>query len=765
MIDRATQERIKNTARIEDVVKQYTHLIKTGANYKALCPFHNERTPSFSINTAKNYCYCFSCKKGGSPINFLIEKEGMSYKDALRKLAEMYGIPIEERDLTDDERIMLDKRDAMVSANKWAMQKMESDLHDTEEGRNIGLQYFYQRGVTDEAIKAFHLGYKLDSFSDMTGKAQRLGYEMEILQELGLAAKTKSGGFCDTQRGRVIFPWMSEGGMVVGFGARTLSKVDERTPKYMNTRENDIFHKKNELYGIVQAKSAIRGKGKAFVVEGYMDVIGMWQAGIKNVVAACGTSFTDGHAGILKRHAKKVTMVFDGDAPGIKGAKKALNVLLRNDIDCKLLLLPDGHDPDSFARAHTPEEFQAYVEANETDFLRFLIKVDLVGKESDPSGMADAVGNIVRYIAKIPNRLTREIYVNECAQLLSLSVDNIMQATTEARREEEEELRQLRDINAINRLEEDDRRLRRMAGNKSDNVVDGKQENDDHSIQNNNGSGIVFGRNVNPTGVSDSLHNQDGQKSKYHRPLINPLEEKVASYLVKYGMLTAGSIEDEDGNESDIKVWEYIRMELENDEMDFSEPLFKRLNSRISELIMEYDSRWEEASAMIENDISRMRREGFDEIAGKSLDIASIENEERKLELRLELERDRRKMDFDRNYFEQFLINDEDDGLREFATSIVQEPYRLSNIYIKNGNDENDEERLNIIVPRAMIEWKTELIDQELKKLMARIKEASGDDSVNEDTILELQKNIADICALRSEIAKKIGDRIIAPAR
>ena len=460
MIDRITAQKIKDTADIVEVVGDYVHLVKRGANYMGLCPFHNERTPSFSVNRRKNICFCFSCKKGGSPVNFIKEKEGVSYWEALRILARKYGIKIEERELTDTEREEQNKRDALFATNNWAMKKMEEDLHNTESGRNIGLAYFYQRGVTEEAIKEFHLGYAMDEWRYLTDMSRKAGINLSDMVETGLTIEKEEAGkpkkYYDRYRGRVIFPILNVSGKVVGFGGRDLKGG---MAKYVNSPESLIYKKNKELYGLHQAKKSIQDVDKCFLVEGYMDVIGMWQAGMRNTVASSGTALTPGQISLIKRFTNKITLIYDGDAPGIKAALRGINLLLEQGMETKVLLLPDGHDPDSFAKINTPESFQRYVAEHETDIIRFQADVLLDGAENDISKKAEAIRAVATSIAYMPDRINRDLNIQQCALIMNMPESTIASTVADIRLKIEAELRRRREYKDIDKAEADEKVL------------------------------------------------------------------------------------------------------------------------------------------------------------------------------------------------------------------------------------------------------------------------------------------------------------------
>ncbi|MDE5868632.1 MAG: DNA primase, partial [Muribaculaceae bacterium] len=433
LIDRETVQRITDAADIVEVVGDYVHLIRRGANYMGLCPFHNERTPSFSVNKRKNFCYCFSCKQGGSPVNFIMKKEGLSYHEALLHLARKYGIEVRERELTDEERKQQSEREAMFVANEWAMLKMSDNLFHTEEGKLIGLTYFFnQRGITKEACDAFHLGYAIDKGDALVNEAKKAGLDIEILKKTGLIGQSQEGRIYDKYRGRVIFPILNTAGKVIGFGGRTL-KNDKA--KYINSPESEIYKKSNELYGIFQARTSIGKEDKCFLVEGYFDVIGMWQSGMKNVVASSGTALTDGQIALIHRFTENITLIYDGDKAGIKAALRGVDMLLHHKMKVKVLLLPDGDDPDSFARKHTPEEFRAFVENNETDVITFKAKVLVNEIKEDPQSRINAIQDMVTTLAHISDPISRDVYIQECSLLMRVPEETILKSVVRKRSE------------------------------------------------------------------------------------------------------------------------------------------------------------------------------------------------------------------------------------------------------------------------------------------------------------------------------------------
>ncbi len=419
MIDRATIQRIMDAADIVDVVKEFVTLRKSGTNYKGLCPFHNEKTPSFMVSPAKQLCKCFSCGKGGNAVHFIMEHEQMSYPEALRWLARKYGIEVQEKELTDEERNAASLRESMFVINDWACKQFEAQLHNHVDGVALGMAYFRQRGFRDDIIRKFRLGFSLNERDSLARLAREKGYKEELLEKTGLCYRTDDGRLLDRFHGRVIFPVQTVSGMTVAFGGRILSS-DKKTAKYVNSPESEIYSKSHELYGLYLAKHAIVKANRCFLVEGYTDVISMHQSGIENVVASSGTSLTEGQIRLLHRFTNNITVLYDGDSAGIKASLRGIDMLLAEGLNIKVLLLPDGDDPDSFARKHNATDFQAYIDEHQVDFIRFKASLLLDEAGNDPVKRATLVQDVVRSVAVIPDDIVRQMYVSECARLLNV---------------------------------------------------------------------------------------------------------------------------------------------------------------------------------------------------------------------------------------------------------------------------------------------------------------------------------------------------------
>ena len=426
MIDRDTIDKIMEATNIVDVVSEFVTLRKAGINYKGLCPFHDDKTPSFMVSPTKGICHCFACGKGGNAVNFLMEHEQISYPDALRWLAKKYNIEIQERELSAEEKQQATDRESMFIVNEWAKNYFIDILKKNPDGQAIGLQYFRSRGIRDDIIEKFKLGYALPKRDALSKAAVAAGYKADYLVKTGLCYRKDNGELVDRYAGRVIFPWFSVSGKVNAFGGRLLdSRTKGVQQKYVNSTESDIFHKERELYGLYQAKREIAKQDHVYMVEGYTDVIAMHQCGICNVVANSGTALSVHQIKALRRFTPNITLLYDGDEAGIHAAMRGTDMLLGEGMNVKVLLLPDGDDPDSFARKHSAEEFRKYVEDNQTDFIRFKSDVMLRGV-NDPIKRSEAITSIVRSISVIPNQITRDTYVHECSDRLQINEQTLI---------------------------------------------------------------------------------------------------------------------------------------------------------------------------------------------------------------------------------------------------------------------------------------------------------------------------------------------------
>lgn len=478
MIDRETIERIMDTAKVEEVVGDFVSLRKRGVNMIGLCPFHNEKTPSFTVSPSKNLWKCFGCGKGGKPVHFIMEHEQLSYYEALRWLAKRYHIEFKERELTDEEKREESIRESMFVINQYALQYFTETLHNSEEGKAIGLNYFRHRGLRDETIKKFCLGYSLERRDSFAKTAIAAGYNPDIIAKTGVCYSTEDGRLQDRFWGRVIFPVHTISGKVVAFGGRVL-QTNAKAAKYVNSPESEIYHKSDHLYGLYFAKQAIMQKDRCILVEGYLDVISMYQAGIQNVVASSGTSLTTGQIRLIHRFTSNVTLLYDGDKAGIKASIRGIDMLLEEGMNINVVLLPEGEDPDSYAQSHSTEEVEEYIERNKVDFIKFKTNLLLDEVGEDPIKRAGLIGDVVKSIAVVPNDILRSEYIKKCSDMLNVGEQLLVKETAKIRKARAEEAQKRTD--SSNRHSEDST----TAGSDGPAPVDEFQQNIINSYSNN----------------------------------------------------------------------------------------------------------------------------------------------------------------------------------------------------------------------------------------------------------------------------------------
>lgn len=529
MIDHATIERIKDAANIVEVVSEFVTLRKSGSNYKGLCPFHDEKTPSFYVSPARGTCHCFGCGKGGNPVGFIMEHEQMTYPEALRWLARKYHIEIKERELSDNEKREQSERESMFIVNEWAASYFQHLMHDTADGVAIGMQYFRSRGFRDDIVSKFQLGYDDTDRRALAQEALRKGYKEDFLLKTGICYKNDRGELIDRYAGRVIFPWIGISGKVVGFGGRLLdSRTKGVNQKYVNSPDSDIYHKDRELYGIYQAKKAIAKEDRVYMVEGYTDVISMHQCGIENVVANSGTALSVHQIHILHRFTSNITLLYDGDAAGIHAALRGTDMLLSEGMNLKVLLLPDGDDPDSFARKHSADDFRKYIEEHQTDFIEF--KTDLLLRgERDPLKRSEAINSVVRSISFVTNPILRDTYLHDCSVRMGIN-----------------------EATLINTLNNFIRSNREATASSSDNS-----------------------QTTKPTTQNSKLNIQNSPSPLQQ---ASKVEQMLVELIVRNGdTVIYNNVETEDGTTVNLNVAQYIAYNLGVDGLKFANPL----NSRI----------------------------------------------------------------------------------------------------------------------------------------------------------------------------------------
>ena len=531
MIDRATVDKILEATDIVDVVGEFVNLRKAGVNYKGLCPFHDDKTPSFMVSPARQICKCFACGEGGNAVNFLMKHEQITYPEALRWLAKKYNIEIQERELTDDEKREQSDRESMFVVNEWACQYFHEILKNDVDGIAVGKQYFRSRGIRDDIIEKFRLGFALTKRDAMCNEAKRKGYQDEFLVKTGLAIQNERGIY-DRFAGRAMFPWLNVSGKVVAFGGRKLDAATKGVQqKYVNSPDSEIYHKDHELYGIYQAKKAIVKEDCVYMVEGYTDVIAMHQCGLENVVANSGTALSNHQIRLLHRFTQNIVLLYDGDEAGIHAAMRGTDMLLAEGMNIKVLVLPDGDDPDSFSKKHTADEFKAYIEQHQTDFIQF--KTDLLLKGvTDPQKRSEAVSSILKSVSVIPDKLKRDTYLSECSHRFNVNEQALVTTVnTYIQRDKEEKQKE---------------RERGEAG-----TADSQEQQEELIV---------------PIG----LHTAQEQTTEVERLLIQNIIRHGEEVIYE-------GVETDDGQTINLNVAQYVDYDLGADGLEFSNPLFNRI--------------------------------------------------------------------------------------------------------------------------------------------------------------------------------------------
>lgn len=577
MIDQPTIDRILDAVQIVDIVSDFVTLRKRGVNYVGLCPFHDDKTPSFYVSPSKGLCKCFSCGKGGNAVHFIMEHEQMSYPEALKYLAKKYGIEIKERELSSEEKLMQSERESLFIVNNFARDYFQNILKNHVDGRSIGMAYFRNRGFRDDIIEKFQLGYCTESHDAMAQEAIKKGFKKEYLVKTGLCYETDDHRLRDRFWGRVIFPVHTLSGKVVAFGGRVLSSATKGVKvKYVNSPESEIYHKSNELYGIYFAKQAIVKQDRCFLVEGYTDVISMHQSGVENVVASSGTALTPGQIKLIHRFTNNITVLYDGDVAGIKASLRGIDMLLEEGMNIKVCLLPDGEDPDSFARKHNATEFQKFIQDNETDFIRFKTNLLLEDAGKDPIKRAELIGNLVQSISIIPEAIVRDVYIKECSQLLRVE-DKLLVSEVAKRRETQAE-KQAEQRNRETRKNNTARDAAQAP------LPDGVQPPypEDMPPYPMDGEIPNGGAPLPPeTAEYVSYIPQEGKEGQE----FYKYERLILQMVVRYGEKVLCNVPDEEGKEIPITVTEYVVNDLKEDELAFHNPLHRQMLTEAAEHI------------------------------------------------------------------------------------------------------------------------------------------------------------------------------------
>ena len=674
MIDQLTIEKILDAANIVDVVSEFVTLRRRGVNYVGLCPFHNEKTPSFYVSPSKGICKCFSCGKGGNVIHFLMEHEQMSYWDAAKWLARKYGVPYNERELTESEKAIQNERESMFITNQFALDFFKDTLLNTDKGRAIGLAYFRKRGFRDDILEKFHLGYCPDEPDALARAALAKGYTRENLIKTGLCYERENDGqLRDRFHGRVIFPVHSIAGKVVAFGGRIMSS-EAKVAKYVNSPESIIYSKSRELYGLWQAKQAIVRKDRCFLVEGYADVISMFQSGVENVVASSGTSLTPGQIRLIHRFTNNITVLYDGDKAGIKASLRGIDMLLAEGMNVKVLLLPDGEDPDSFAQGRGATAFQQYIETHQVDFIRFKVNLLMEDAADDPYSRSELIKSITQSISVIQDPIVRSVYITECSQIMKID-ERLL-------------------INDVNRRQREQAQAAPPAQRPAQSADENGQNPEPTAAESDNSETPSDPAPEPEISAEDKLR-QDIRALK--REGFGPMMEKerlLSQLIVRYGGKLMCTFQDEEGQEQDMTVGQFIVGSLQNDGLEFRHPVYKRFVELMAEHAEEKDFNTE-----------------------------------------------------------KFFMSHPETFVSLTAASLMEERYQLSNLF-KDSKPVEDENYLFKLTRHIMADYQMEVVRLEIKKIEKEIQEASSDNLASLQT--RYQQLLAARAQLSKELGERI---------
>ena len=704
MIDQATIDRIMDAAQIVDVVSEFVTLRKRGVNYIGLCPFHNEKTPSFSVSPSKGVCKCFSCGKGGNVVHFIMEHEQLSYYEALKWLAKKYNIEIKERELTDEEKQAHSLRESLFVVNQFASEYFQDILYNNIDGQRIGMTYLRGRGFRDDIIKKFQLGYSTDNHNALARAAIQKGYKEEFLVKTGLCYRKEDGTLRDRFWGRVIFPVHTISGKVVAFGGRVLSAATKNVQmKYVNSPESEIYHKSRELYGIFFAKQAIVRQDRCFLVEGYTDVISMHQSGIENVVASSGTALTSDQIRLIHRFTNNITVLYDGDGAGIKASIRGIDMLLEEGMNVKVCLLPDGDDPDSFARKHNATDYQAYINDHEVDFIRF--KTNLLMEEAgkDPIKRASLISSIVKSISVIPDAIVRSVYIRECSQLLQMEEKVLIEATAKLI----EQARETKFKEQQRKKEREQRAAASVAGPmQSSQPIPQEDVPMPQVPPEQAGNQEVLPEQVAPPFQLEDIPvpadtyqtfipaNGNEQKVFYAK------EEDLVRMLIRYGEKVMCYVENEEGEQIPLTVTECIATGLKEDDLQFHAPLHR--------LILQ------ECEAHLN----------------------------------------------DPNFNpERYFIAHPDPAVSKLAVDLISDRYQLSKYHSKGQKIVTDEERLYELIPRLLLDFKLSIVEEEMKNTLQAL--TNPEIANDPQRCMEIMKRYKELQETQSVMAQHAGDRVV----
>lgn len=731
-IDDETRQRILDATDIVEVVSDFVSLKRRGANYIGLCPFHNERTPSFSVSRSRGICKCFSCGEGGSAVNFIMKIENIGYYDALKYLARKYGIEVREHEVSAEEREAENRRESMMAANDFALAHFEHNIHDTETGKEIGLSYFKERGINDEMIKHFHLGYALDRPDELLKTALSKGYREQVLLDTGLCAQNTHGVTYDRFKGRVIYPIFSVSGRPIAFGGRTL-RSDKKIAKYVNSPESEIYHKSSVLYGLYQAKQSIVRKDKCFLVEGYMDVISMCQAGIQNVVASSGTSLTQGQIRLLHRFTKNVTVIYDSDAAGIKASLRGIDLLLVEGLNIKVLLLPDGDDPDTFAQHNSPAYVEKYIEDNEQDFIGFKTRILLDGAKNDPLKRSQVITDIINSVACIPDPITRRIYLQESSRSLDIDEKTLALQLKRAMASKEEKRHYEATVNEYARnLPQTDTTI----------AHESEKRAPDHSAA---------------TATLPSI------KSATSTSFIRPYEIELLRYVVRYGMIKLCDAYDIENKVVSLTVYDYIYRDFLDEGIGFSSEDCAKLWEAISTIAANWSEDWPIHNDVAEHKVAEFEAKRRQEIKEQATDMQDIQRMERLLSLDVANLRDELDKAYTCNYLSERLLSHPDDIVRNLAGELAINKHSLSKIYNKTAHIVSELDMLPQKLPEALYSLKYAILINQERSLRAQLTKLQKDSSSNFEQQISIIQQLRDTNVSLRKLAFFLGERIYDP--
>lgn len=703
MIDRQTVDRILDAANIYDVVSDYVSLRRTGTSYKGLCPFHDDKTPSFYVNPVKGVCKCFACGKGGSAVGFIMEIEQMNYPEALRHLAKKFNIEIKEEEVSKEELKIRNERERMLALNDWAATFFHDYMLNDPMGQSVGLAYFRSRGFRDDIIEKFRLGYAPDQWDALSKAARAKGFKDDVLVATSLAFKRDNGGLTDKFRGRAMFPWFSLSGQVIGFGGRVLdARTKGVSQKYVNSNDSEIYHKLQELYGLFQAKRQIAKDQLVYMVEGYTDVLSMHQCGIENVVANSGTALNDAQIQLLKRFTSNIVLIYDGDEAGIHAAIRGTDMLLARNMNVKVLILPDGHDPDSFSRQHSAQEFKDYVRDHQTDFIIFKVNLLMKDAGNDPRKRSEVTESILNSISVIPDEIVRSAYLHECAELMGMDEQMLLRRCIQLRKANKEKKDKEREQELARQQRLEQREQQQQDGGQTAKTEPTSPEQPAETPQS-GGSADVAGQTQAdpatqappiPQGEAGPVVSHTRVTDRWEADIVG-LEALIMQMVVRYGELPI-NMEDDNGNQTSVSMVRWVQDQLDIDQMGFISPLY---------------------SAMMADALQHVDKEG--------------------------------------ETCRRIFLSSPDMQVQKTASDMLNEKYRVDSTYYTGEESDN----LPEIIQHLMLDYKFFVVRREIQNMKLQL----ADRQITSDTarLMELMQRYKYFTDIQKRLAKFLGEKIV----